>query len=398
MVNTKTDVSVTVAPVGEIEVTVWNAAQLDINTAVAYVKSGQREIQEYVDNVNKPELNAYTAGCKEEITDYLNNTTKPELDLYVAEDKKSELDSLCVAKQEEINDYVETVSKPVIDNYVSSEVETLVAQAQNSRDEAASFAAAAEEKAQSSASSLSSAQQSEAAAAASEARCEEIFERLGTVIKIKGRVDTPEDLPTEGNLDGDAYLVGVAGLTAYPEYYWFSDHWEFLGTSADKIEWGTLQGILANQTDLQNVLDGKQDVITGAASTIVDNDLTANMVLISDADGKITNSLYINENELRTLNNITGNIQTQLNAKQSTANLSQILDDSTTNYPSNAAVSNAIGNIDMSSKANIELDNLSSAGNTVIDNRVIDILGSEFQVVEALPESPVAGVFYFVKE
>ena len=127
---------------------------------------------------------------------------------------------------------------------------------QSEKNAAASMIAAAA-SAQSAAGAMAKAQTSETNAKASENRCEDIFERLGTVIKIKGRVDTFEELPTTGNLDGDAYLVGVAGLTSYPEYYWFSDHWEYLGTSTDKIEWGTLQGNIAKQADLQQALDEK---------------------------------------------------------------------------------------------------------------------------------------------
>lgn len=159
---------------------------------------------------------------------------------------------------------------------------------------------------------------SETNAKSSETRCEEILSRLGAAIKIKGRVDSIGDLPLSGNLDGDAYLVGEEGLGSYPEYYWYQDHWEFLGTSGggsgsggggtwgsitgnitaqrdliDKFntkqdvliagtgiditnnvisntqtsaEWGNIQGTLANQTDLQTALNNKQDVISDLAT------------------------------------------------------------------------------------------------------------------------------------
>lgn len=107
--------------------------------------------------------------------------------------------------------------------------------------------------------SATNAKTSETNAKSSETRCEEILSRLGTTIKIKGRVDSLSDLPSSGNLDGDAYLVGEEGLDSYPEYYWYQDHWEFLGTSGTSLSWGLISGNIAAQTDLQTALDGKQD-------------------------------------------------------------------------------------------------------------------------------------------
>lgn len=105
-----------------------------------------------------------------------------------------------------------------------------------------------------------SAMSSELAAEEYKNRCEEIFQRIGTAIKIKGRVDRLEDLPMVGNLDGDAYLVGAEGLDSYPEYYWYQNHWEFLGTSGGSGTWGTITGDITAQTDLKNALDSKQPI------------------------------------------------------------------------------------------------------------------------------------------
>lgn len=109
------------------------------------------------------------------------------------------------------------------------------------------------------ATSATNAKTSETNAKSSETRCEEILSRLGTAIKIKGRVDSLSDLPSSGNLDGDTYLVGEEGLDSYPEYYWYQDHWEFLGTSGTTLSWGLITGNIAAQTDLQTALDNKQN-------------------------------------------------------------------------------------------------------------------------------------------
>lgn len=112
--------------------------------------------------------------------------------------------------------------------------------------------------------SETNAKTSETNAKSSETRCEEILSRLGTAIKIKGRVDSLDDLPLSGNLDGDAYLVGQEGLNSYPEYYWYQDHWEFLGTSETSLSWGLITGNISAQTDLQTALNGKLST-TGTA-------------------------------------------------------------------------------------------------------------------------------------
>lgn len=64
-----------------------------------------------------------------------------------------------------------------------------------------------------------------------------------------------------------------------------------------------------------DALSGKQDKITGAATTITDNNLTANCALISDANGKVAVS-PVTATELARLDGVTSNVQTQLNGKQ----------------------------------------------------------------------------------
>ena len=78
--------------------------------------------------------------------------------------------------------------------------------------------------------------------------------------------------------------------------------------------WGGITGTLADQTDLQQALDGKQPTVTGAATTITNNDLTAGRVLISDNSGKVATS-SITTAKLGYLSDVTSNIQVQLNDK-----------------------------------------------------------------------------------
>ena len=78
--------------------------------------------------------------------------------------------------------------------------------------------------------------------------------------------------------------------------------------------WGTITGTLSSQTDLQSALDGKQATITGAATTIDTEDLTASRALVSDGSGKVAVS-SVTSTELDYVSGVTSNIQTQLDAK-----------------------------------------------------------------------------------
>lgn len=64
----------------------------------------------------------------------------------------------------------------------------------------------------------------------------------------------------------------------------------------------------------------KQATITGAATTITSNNLTASRVLVSDANGKVAAS-SVTATELGYLSGVTSSIQTQLNAKANIADL-----------------------------------------------------------------------------
>ena len=85
----------------------------------------------------------------------------------------------------------------------------------------------------------------------------------------------------------------------------------------DEIEAGTsgdytsLQQAVNNLTSLVNT---KQNIITGAATTIDTENLTANRALVSDASGKVAVSA-VTGTELGYLDGVTSNVQTQLNNK-----------------------------------------------------------------------------------
>lgn len=52
---------------------------------------------------------------------------------------------------------------------------------------------------------------------------------LGTVFTFKGRVDSVEELPADGNKQGDVFLVGTADASEYAEYYWTGTMFDYMG-------------------------------------------------------------------------------------------------------------------------------------------------------------------------
>lgn len=114
------------------------------------------------------------------------------------------------------------------------------------------------------------------------------------------------------------------------------------GTIATSISWGAITGTLTDQTDLATALNGKQDTISGAASSITTSNLTGSRVLVSGTDGKVAASA-ITTTKLGYLTDVTSNIQAQIDGKQA-SNLVTSIDSSSTDaqYPSAKCVYDAI--------------------------------------------------------
>ena len=103
-------------------------------------------------------------------------------------------------------------------------------------------------------------------------------------------------------------------------------------------------------SDIQTQIDSKQATVTGAASTIVSSNLTANVVVVSDANGKAANST-ISTTLLGYLSGLTGNIENQLTSLSTAissvnSSLSNYVPASTlSSLATNSSVSNAIAAI-----------------------------------------------------
>ena len=386
-----------------------------------FVRNGQDEIKAYVADIVKPDIDTYAEEQKTEAAEFMAQQTdaakselsanvatvqKPALDAYT-EVKKTELDAYEQSKEGELGDYAATTINTMTSlknaaatseaNAASSAASaaasatgaantvngfdahaaekqsafdanaTAQTQAANQAisehkaDLVAEFDAHAAEKQSAVDASAAAAKTSETNAKASEVACQDVLERLGTVIKIKGRVDGMDDLPSAGNLNGDAYLVGSAGLEEYAEYYWFENHWEFLGTTGTKLAWGTITGEISAQADLQSALSAQ----TSALNTHTGNKSNPHSVTKAQVGlGNCDNTSDVNKP-------VSTAVQNALNLK---ANLASPAFSGTPTVPT-AAVST----------------NNTQAVNTQWFNQKI-------QVVSALPSSPNSNVFYFIPE
>jgi uncharacterized membrane protein YdcZ (DUF606 family) len=118
-------------------------------------------------------------------------------------------------------------------------------------------------------------------------------------------------------------------------------------------------GYLAGVTSaIQTQINSKQASITGAATSITSNNLTASKALVSDTNGKIVAS-SVTSTELGYLSGVTSAIQTQLNSKLSAANGAVSTVVSTNLTASKALVSDTNGKIAASAVTSTELGYLS---------------------------------------
>ncbi len=137
------DIFVQPGTAGKIEVLVQRQCQLEVDTSLLYVKSGQKEIQDYVDNVSKPEIDSYIeTEAKPIVSEVVKDISEPQ-----------------------INEYVEKTVKPIIDEYVLTEVKPLSDAAAENASNAGQAATAAAESATAALAAAGNAENSKTAAA-----------------------------------------------------------------------------------------------------------------------------------------------------------------------------------------------------------------------------------------
>ena len=140
--------------------------------------------------------------------------------------------------------------------------------------------------------------------------------------------------------------------------------------TVDNTELGYLNGVTSA---VQTQIDSKQATITGAATTITSSDLTASRALTSNGSGKVAVST-VTSTELGYVSGVTSAIQTQIDSKQPTITGSATTIDTESLTASRAVISNSSQKIAVSTTTDTELGYLSgvtSAVQTQLDAKLV---------------------------
>ena len=150
------------------------------------------------------------------------------------------------------------------------------------------------------------------------------------------------------------------------------------GISATKIADGTIsdtefQYLNGVSSAIQTQLDAKQATITGSASTIDTESLTANRAVISNGSQKIAVS-DVTDTELGYLDGVTSAVQTQIDSKQVTITGAATTIDTEDLTASRALTSNGSGKVEVSAVTSTELGYLDGVTSSIQDQ--IDAKGA----------------------
>lgn len=134
-----------------------------------------------------------------------------------------------------------------------------------------------------------------------------------------------------------------------------------LGITATVTEVNFIDGVTSN---IQTQIDGLQSQITGAATTVTDDDLTASRALVSDGSGKVAVS-DVTSTELGHLDGVTSAIQTQIDSKQDTITGAATTIDDADLTASRALVSSASGKVEVSAVTSTEIGHLDGVSSNI---------------------------------
>lgn len=217
---------------------------------------------------------------------------------------------------------------------------------------------------------------------------------LGTLFNFKGSLDNHDALlAVSTKKAGDVYFVKDEEL----EYVWIADgtpHWEPFGGKEVKLDGyleiadlasgtGAGEDTAMTQKAVTDELKKKQDTITGAATTIVSNDLTPSRALVSDTSGKVA-AAAVTATELGYLAGVTSKVQEQLDAKADAEDVDEI-----------PVIKTATGSIATSStSANVSytgtlLNVITKIGNETV---LCDVTSTASQVTVSVSQAPTTKI------
>ena len=149
------------------------------------------------------------------------------------------------------------------------------------------------------------------------------------------------ELPPIGSaVENVIYLVPNSGGTAYEQWTIVDDG----SGGKDYAQLGSTDVDLTGyytSTQADSLLNDKQATITGAVSTVTSLNLSTNKVVVSDANGKVSAS-SITTTELEALDDITGNVQAQLDGKQDELTFDLVPTDNSENMVKSGGIKEAL--------------------------------------------------------
>ena len=188
----------------------------------------------------------------------------------------------------------------------------------------------------------------------------------GTITAVAFSTNTTVTVAWDsGSLSSETIDVYIGALTtsSIPKAI---DATRIGGGDVSTTEFNYLNGV---SSAIQTQLDAKNATITGSASTIDTESLTADRAVISNGSQKIAVS-DVTSTELGYLDGVSSNVQTQLNAKQATITGAATTIDTEDLTASRALTSNGSGKVEVSAVTSTELgylDGVSSAIQTQLD-------------------------------
>ena len=192
--------------------------------------------------------------------------------------------------------------------------------------------------------------------------------RYGTISSSSFSTNTTVNVTwDDGALASETLTVYLAALSATNDSIPKGiDATRIGGGDVSTTEFDYLNGVTSA---IQTQLDAKNATITGSATTIDTESLTANRAVISNGSQKIAVS-DVTDTELGYLDGVSSNVQTQLNAKQSTITGAATTIDTEDLTASRALTSNGSGKVEVSAVTSTELgylDGVTSAIQTQLD-------------------------------
>lgn len=210
----------------------------------------------------------------------------------------------------------------------------------------------------------------------------------------RGTVATYAELPQSGQQTGDVWNVEEAyqNHPAGTNWAWNGTAWDALGGSIDLSSYQTKANMIDNLNSpnastypttnaVSTALAGKQDTI----------DLTPNMAVVSSADGGLEASA-VTATELGYLSGVTSAIQTQLNGKQANITGAATTIVSADLTADRVLISNAGGKVAVSTVTPTELGYLSGV-TSGIQTQLGAITTSLAGKVDKLADKPTAGTY-----